>query len=167
MAQTRYITVAELAETFDNRKLGHLSSDTDTAIIVDESNTVLLNCIERASAMLQAHAVVGNRYTLDDLNTIATGDSEWTLKGPVADLAIVKLYEVRGGDSWPEVIKQKQIRSMDLLNRLKAGEVVFATDDASKTAGNPKIMALSAAQRAQLDLSSDSRFFGPRRTTVI
>jgi len=161
MAQTKYITVAEWAEGFDNNVMAELSSDTGTLGTVNESNTALLNCIERASADVESHALRGGIYSLTDLLD-AQSDDDWSLKGLVASLATVYLYRVRGTPLPPDV-KPLYEEAKATLKDLRDGKRVL-NNAGAVDAGQPKVAVISASNRGNLHLQSDSMFF-PRRLT--
>lgn len=162
MAQNKYITVAEWGEGFDDRLLAQLSSDTGTPGTVDESNAVLLHCIERASADVESATLRGERYTETDLTALQT-DDDFTLKGLVIDLATMHLFGVRG-IGFPEHVQRMVDRGKDKLEALATGKRIFR-HDSNVTAGAPVVHITPASRRSQLKMVSDSAFFPAARTT--
>lgn len=165
MAQTRYITVAELAEAFDTRKLGQLSSDTGTPATVNESNAILLNCIERASGEVQSYAMRGGLYTASDLDDLNTND-DWMLKGLVSALAMGHLH-TRRGMALPDDIQGAVTQARQTLEDLRDGQVVFPQDSGAIAAGKPSVNIISPGSRAKLSMVADEPFFPPRRTGAV
>jgi hypothetical protein len=159
MAQAKYLTVAELAEAFDSRLLQELGADDGALGTVDESNAILLNAIERASADVQGYTFRGGQYTLTDLQALQTQD-DWSLKGIVAALAMGHLYDRRGASA-PETITAKIEAAGEALRELRDGKAIFF-DTNVMDAGKPKMDVISPTTRANLNLVSDSDFFPQR-----
>ena len=160
MAQTRYITVAELAEAYDARTLAQLGSDLAADSTVDESNAILLNAIERASAIVQSFALAAGLYTATDLTDLQTAD-DWSLKGLVAAIAMGKLFDRR--TTVPPESIQRAIDSADeTLKSIRKGRRVFNDADAID-AGKPSVVIISPTTRARLNLVSDQPFFPTRQ----
>jgi hypothetical protein len=160
MAQATYITVAELVEAYDRRILADLSSDSgiDRGEL-DSTNPILSNVIERASADVEAAALVGGRYTTTVLADLQTAD-DWTLKGLVADLALLHLHDRRG--SAPSTSLQERFkRASDMLEKLGEGKVVF-NNAGTIDAGTPEVLVISAGDRANLKMVSDEPIFPSR-----
>lgn len=138
-----------------------LSSDDGSEAELDASNTKAINAIERASAMVQSYAMRGGRYTAVDLDDIQTAD-DWTLKGLVASLAMSNLYR-RRGSALPEDLKEQVKEAHSTLKALSNGDIIFAQDTASITAGKPETVIVPAGRRAELGLMSDQPIFPKRR----
>lgn len=161
MAQTKYITVAELEEAYDTRTLAQLGSDAAADATVDESNTILLNVIERASATVESVALAASMYTATDLTDLQTAD-DWTLKGLVAALAMGYLFERRTSVP-PESIQRSTDAANETLKALRSGRRVF-NDAGAISAGKPSVAIIKPTSRVRLNLVSDQPFF-PRRQT--
>lgn len=163
MAQAKYITVAELAERYDTRTLGQLSSDDGTEATVDSNNAILLNAIEVGSSDVESAALRGGRYTTTDLAALQTAD-DWSLKGLVAQIAIVRLHE-RRPSTLPDFISEMRLANDRALKDLREGNMIFNDADAI-AGGKPSVQVISSGIRAQLGLVSDSSFFPQRRTVA-
>lgn len=155
MVQISYITQTELEEAADQRLVRRLGSD--TASPGDGSDAIVDNAIERASADVESVALKGGRYTLDSLAALQTADN-WALKGLVADLALLKLYERRG--TTPDDMKGKARDIASKMKQLDSGFFIFGTDP--QASGRMDIKVLSSHTRGRLGMVSDSEFF-PRR----
>lgn len=156
MAQTKYITVAEFAEAHDTRMLADLSSDSGNPGTVNESNTILLNAIERASADVESYALRGERYSATDLTDLQTAD-DWTLKGLVADVAIYYAAGRRAG-MLPDVVQEKIEAARRTLEDLRDGKKIF-NDASSIAAGKPKVSITGPGRRENLGMVSTEPFF--------
>jgi len=161
MAQTKYITIAELKESFDTRLLGQLASYSGTPdALGDESNTVVLNAIEKASAEIQSYALRGNRYTSDNLDTIKS-DDDWTLKGLCCTLTVKHLFRGKATSAPPDV--QSMIdEATATCEALANGDRIFNFDTAA-SAGKAAVKVISTQTRGKVNMVSDSQFFPPRQ----
>lgn len=160
MAQNKYITVAELAEAFDENLLADLGGDGSSNSPVNESNVVLLNAIERASARVESYCLQGGRYTETDLLALQT-DDDWKLKGLVAALAVVFLFRRRGGQAPPDIEKEIEQANKD-LDSLREGKTIFR-DAGAIDAGKPKVAVIPSSTRNRLGLVGDNPFFPSAR----
>lgn len=159
MASPAYITVAELYKSYDRRLIEELGSDIGGPGGMTTANEKIQTAIERASEDVQMAATVGERYTTDDLDTLKT-DDRWALKGLVADLAAYRLLTRRMADV-PEALRESFRLANEQLKALRDGDAVFPIDSA-RAAGKPAISIISAAQRGNLNMVSDSEFFPER-----
>ena len=159
MASPAYITPAELYNVYDRRLIEELGSDIGGPGGMTTGNVRIQTAIERASEDVQMAATVGGRYTTDDLDTLQT-DDRWALKGPVADLAAYRLLARRMADV-SEAMRETFRLAHELLDKLREGDAVFPIASA-RTAGVPAISIISAAQRGNLNMVSDSEFFPER-----
>lgn len=156
MAQTQYITVTEWNLGLDERVMADLSSDDGTVGTVNDANSVLVNCIERASADVESFALRGGRYTVAALTDLQT-DDDWTLKGLVADLATGYLYQIRGGQAPPD-IGVRIDRARVALEELGKGSRVFRDADAID-AGQAQVSVISSSDRKTSALVGDGPNF--------
>jgi phage gp36-like protein len=160
MAQTKYITIAELKESFDSRMLGQLASYSGTPdALGDESNTVVLNAIEKASAEIQSYALRGNRYTADNLDTIKT-DDDWTLKGLCATLTVKHLFRGKATQAPADIVQMIE-EAKGLCEALGSGDRIFNFDTAA-SGGKAAVKIISAHNRGRFSLASDQQFFPER-----
>tara|TARA_R110002020_G_scaffold26072_11_gene84401 strand:+ start:839 stop:1336 length:498 start_codon:yes stop_codon:yes gene_type:complete len=164
MAQTKYITIAELKESFDSRMLGQLASYSGTPdALGDETNTVVLNAIEKASAEIQSYALRGSRYSTDQLDTLKTND-DWTLKGLCCTLTIKHLFRGKATSAPPDVIAMIA-ESQASLEALSGGSKIFNDSD-SASAGKAAVKVVSNNIRGRLNMVSDMSFFPDRQDRV-
>lgn len=159
-----YATVANLVSMLDTRVLAELGSDTNSDGTVDDNNTILTTAITRASADVDSVALRAEMYTAADLAALYAA-SDWRLIGLVTDLAIVKLYERRGGDL-PPAIKTKADACRDALNDLREGKIIFGQSTSAASAGTPSVSVITRNERDNLRLVSDSDFYPGRRITA-
>lgn len=162
MAQSQYITVAELIEAADTRVLAQLGSDTGSALspVSGDAQGILAAAIEWASARVQMNAKRGGRYDSDRLDALVTAD-DWALKGLVATLAYYRLHWRRGGSIPPAILDEYE-KATALLEALARGEVIFS-DEAVEGAGKAAVAAITSGRRGDMGLVSDTRFFRSRR----
>ena len=159
MAQTKYITQAELRESFDIRMISQLAKydgDPDDGT----SNAAVANAIEKASAEIQSYALRGDRYTADDLDTIHDAD-DWTLKGLCSTLTMKHLFRGKAATAPPDVVAMIG-EATTTLESLGDGKRIFnyAT---TADAGKAKVSIVSTQTRAYIGLVSDAPFFPQRR----
>ena len=160
MAQSKYITIAELKESFDHRMLQQLASYSGSvADLSGETNAIVLNCIEKASAEIQSYALRGSRYTAANLDTIK-GDDDWTLKGLCATLTVKHLFRGKATQAPPDVIAMIE-ESKAIMESLASGDRIF-NFDSSVTAGKAAVKVVDSTTRGKLNLSSDQDFFPDR-----
>jgi len=160
MAQTKYISVAELIESFDYRMLSQLCSYSGSPGTMNESNTIALNAIEKASAEVQSYALRGNRYTADNLDTINTND-DWTLKGLCCTLTVKHLFRGKATSAPPDV--QSMIEEATATcEALAKGERIFNFDTAA-SAGKAAVKVISTQTRGRMNMVSDTQFFPDRQ----
>lgn len=165
MAQATYISASELAELIDDRWLKQWGSDDGTPLVAIDLTGAIGNAVERASADVESHALRGGRYTATHLLELQTAD-DWTLKGLVADLAVVHLAKSRMGRGLPDDIAELKTKCEKTLQDLRDGLRVFNLAEAIE-GGKAKISIIDAGDRTQLRMPSDEPFFRPRRTTVV
>ena len=161
MAQTKYLTIAELKESFDTRMLGQLCSYSGTPVTLsDESNAVALNAIEKASGEIQSYALRGERYTSENLDTIYAAD-DWSLKGLCATLTVKHLFRGKATSAPPDV--QAMIdEATATCEALGKGERVFNLSTAA-SAGKAAVKVVNNATRGRINMVSDSEYFPTRQ----
>ena len=160
MAQTKYITVAELIESFDERMLKQLSSYSGTPGTMNDSNAIAANAIEKASAEIQSYALRGNRYTSANLDTLKT-DDDWTLKGLCCTLTVKHLFRGKATSAPPDV--QAMIdEATATCEALANGDRIFNLDTAA-SAGKAAVKVISTQTRGKTNMVSDSQFFPTRQ----
>ena len=161
MAQTKYLTIAELKESFDTRMLGQLCSYSGSpSALGDETNAVALNAIEKASGEIQSYALRGERYTSENLDTIYAAD-DWSLKGLCATLTVKHLFRGKATSAPPDV--QAMIdEATATCEALVKGEGIFNLGTIA-SAGKAAISLISNANRGRINMVSDSEYFPPRQ----
>ena len=160
MAQAKYITATELAESFDSRMIKQLSSYTGSPqSSVD--NSVVTNAIEKASAEVESYALRGGLYTTTHLSSLQS-DDDWSLKTLVSTLTMKHLFRGKTGQIPPDMIAMVA-EATATLEELREGKRVFNLDDAH-SAGKAKAFVVSASVRGNLNMPSDSKYFPTRIT---
>ena len=163
MAQEQYVTVAEFLDTYDNRLLEQLGIDSSSGRgTLDATNTILVNALLRASADLEASALVGERYTIDQLTEVKD-DNSWILKGIVSDRAIYHLAKRRGGRV-SETIRKVADSSEAMLERLRDGVEIFNLSE-SAAAGVAAIAIVPTSTRIRQTMQAFTDFFPPIQNT--
>ncbi|QDP48618.1 MAG: hypothetical protein Unbinned97contig1000_3 [Prokaryotic dsDNA virus sp.] len=160
MAQAKYITATELAESFDSRMIKQLSSYTGSPqSSVD--NSVVTNAIEKASAEVESYALRGGLYTTTHLSSLQSSD-DWSLKTLVSTLTMKHLFRGKTGQIPPDMIAMVA-EATATLEELREGKRVFNLDVAHN-AGKAKAFVVSASVRGNLNMPSDSKYFPTRIT---
>ena len=160
MAQAKYITATELAESFDSRMIKQLSSYTGSPqSSVD--NSVVTNAIEKASAEVESYALRGGLYTTTHLSSLQSSD-DWSLKTLVSTLTMKHLFRGKTGQIPPDMIAMVA-EATATLEELREGKRVFNLDVAH-SAGKAKAFVVSASVRGNLNMPSDSKYFPTRIT---
>jgi len=158
MAQ--YISTSELAESFDDRMIKQLSSYSGTPQS-SVNNSVVTNCIEKASAEVQSYALRGERYTSANLTALQSAD-DWSLKSLVATLTMKHLFRGKSADM-PRDMEVMVGEATLTLEELREGKRVFDLETAH-SAGKAGINIISATVRGLMNTPSDSVYFPPRLT---
>ena len=165
MAQAIYITVEELTIAHDIRALQNLGADDAADGTADDTNVILLNAIERASADVESFSARGGIYSLKNLGTLRDLD-DWTLKGLCVDLAIGHAYRRRGGRI-PAELSDRVDKAESTLADLRDGKRVFSQDAEAIAAGKPRASVVSLSQRERINSVSDTLFYPQRKERVI
>ncbi len=158
-----YATVADLQARFDTRDLAQWASDTGTPIASGSlaTNPALLAMLSDASGIVELACLVGERYSVSDLQTLAaaTGNSSAILKRIVCDLAVGMLIERR--PFLEREPMQQYLHALDMLQEIRAGKRIFAFIESAQ-AGNPKDVIDSNLDIDYRNLTTNqaSRYFG-------
>tara|TARA_R110002012_G_scaffold307268_1_gene512626 strand:+ start:567 stop:1061 length:495 start_codon:yes stop_codon:yes gene_type:complete len=163
MAQTKYITVAELIESFDSRMLKQLCSYSGSPGTMNESNTIALNAIEKASAEIQSYALRGGLYSTGALDTIKT-DDDWTLKSLCCSLTVKHLFRGKAANAPPDVVAMIG-EATATLEALSTGKRIF-NYTTSPDAGKAAVKVMRNQTRGQINMVSDSDYFPDRADRV-
>lgn len=118
----QWASISELSARYDERVLGELASDTDTAASVS-GNAKIVACLEDATAIVKSAVHQGKAYTESQMSTIASGGNPLLIR-LVCDIAVHKLHARRMRDI-PNVVQSSYDESMDLLDELRKGMRVF------------------------------------------
>jgi len=164
MAQTSYISTAELIESFDERMVFQLSSYSGSPIANSgalASSAVALNAIEKASAEVESYSLRGGLYSATDLTDLQTAD-DWSLKGLVATLTMKYLFQGKTGQVPPDMGAMIG-EATQTLEDLRAGKRVFNLSGVH-TAGKAKIQVISSSVRSNINMPSDQMYFPTRLT---
>lgn len=146
---TSYLTPTEFVYRYDQNLVCQYLSDSGAPIDPStlSTNTNLLELLADASAMLESAAMVGNRYSVSDLQAI-TAEVSGTcvyvggrlVKRLVADLAMGLLRQRRGmRDDQPFPPYLEALRQLDAL---RDGEMIFAFTESAE-AGTIEISQMS------------------------
>lgn len=155
-----YVTPAEFLLRKDSRPAQELTVDTGGISADLSTDPVLLAILKECSGLLESAAVAGSRYTVDDINTLITTQSNAgeMVKGLICDLAAHRLCERRWASS-QETLAGYTL-ALDFLKRLRDGETVLPLDTVVRSS-NVVSQNLSQSQLDDLNLMSrNTRFFG-------
>lgn len=156
-----FATPADMVLFVDQRRLQQLVSDSGTPAADLDNNEILLALLARASEEVQAAALVGKRYTTEELQELAdSGSNGYFLVGLVCDLAYGYLVQRRGTGA-ADMDRQAPAfkKALTTLERLKTGEYIFPLTNAlsQEDAGTPDIADLT--NRTTTPCSYTSRAF--------
>jgi phage gp36-like protein len=149
-----YADTGDLKARYDLRTVLDLATDSGHAPLEAElsSNTIVSAALDGASGVVDAALLVGKMYTTDQLEAL-TGNSLALLKDIVCDIAMVRLYKRRPGQSM-DVVAQMTEQAEIVLEKLRKGSNVFDLE-AIKAAGLPTVNGPSLATYNTLNLLPD------------
>jgi phage gp36-like protein len=149
-----YASPDDLVTRYDTRVIGALIDDAGVQVSDDQFATdpIVLEMLEDATGTINAHALMGGRYTVADLQGL-TADAQAFLRRMCCDLAMGYLHERRGRDAG---VVPGYTRALTMLKALKEGGVIFATQ-AAIDAGKPVRVVLDANKTL---VASNPRIFG-------
>lgn len=153
-----YATPANMKSRYDSRRLGDLVKDDGTRASESALDTdpVLAELLEDASAIIDSHVLRGDRYLQADLDALAGKDLKLLVR-LTCDLAYGLLVQRRGYTASETASLAPAFASaMTYLDRLAGGELIFDVERV-RQAGLP--------QRAVIDknlqlISSTRRLYG-------
>lgn len=160
-ATTSYCTPAQALNFMDSTMIGDLVDDQGNRVTENEllTNEKFQACLDSASGELEMAALVGERYTPDDLLAL-TGVMAVKLQELVAWLAIPKLLGRRN----PALEKYDQIEdARDMLSAIRQGIRIFGlveTQDAGQMAQVDNTSNMTKPLPSSYKLAG--RFFGCR-----
>lgn len=157
----QYATYSNLQKSLDARIIAELCSDTGTN---NPSSSAIANAmLERASAIVQAHARVGSIYTDYDLETTLLGDGLLVMM--TCALAAEMLFQRRAAKIPPAVESQLE-HTKKMLEDLRDGRLIFGQLDKAAQAGLPEVAATPLNNSAWYGNVSSSAFFKPRLPNI-
>lgn len=123
MTATAYATPADLLKRYDARSVGDLVNDagsrqTPTQILTDPN---VLACLDDGAAYINAAAIVGNRYTIAQLQALTGVDAAMLIRLN-CDLTFGYLVLRRGND--PRQL-QSFVDAEKILGLLREGQLIF------------------------------------------
>lgn len=163
-----YCSIAQFIQRYDTRTLAQLLSDTGIDLESVTADTTLLELLMEASGKLEAAAVVGERYLLEDLEAIRDGaatNAKSLLAGIVADMAIVAVFDRRPNLQRPHSAKIDE--SERFIQALAEGVKIFPfteTENAGHLDNNVETPANVEARN--LWTYQARRFFGTRGNRI-
>jgi len=161
VAQTSYISTAELVESFDDRMVKQLSSYSGSPETDLSTNAAALNAIEKASSEVESYALRGGLYSSQNLSDLQTAD-DWSLKSLVSTLTMKHLFRGKTGSIPPDMAAMMGEASQTLED-LRDGKRVFNLST-THDAGKPSVLVISASIRGNQNMPSDSKYFPQRQT---
>lgn len=126
-----YCEASAFCDRYDWRTLAQYLSDTDTPLASRndvEDSTILEILLKEASGMVEAAAMLGERYSPDDLSSL-TGNSKELLCRIVSDLTIGKVIQRRPDLTSPPFKGVQD--AMEFLGALSRGELIFGFEETS------------------------------------
>lgn len=164
-----YCTAARFTNRIDWRSVADFLSDdgvrlpTKTAV---EANAILAQLLKAASGEVESVAMVGGRYTADDLRAIADAvtatNATELLADIVAGIAFWKVLRRRPDPNRPVPEATKEAR--EWLEKLASGATIFGTQEAADAGVVDSVMETrSDIENTRKPLTFiASRFFGER-----
>jgi len=167
---TSYLSPADFLTRTDARTVGQLCSDTEgtvvtpTALLADPN---LKACLMDACGDLESAAMVGGKYTMEDLGALAGNLTASTAKMNriIRDITLVYLLERRPntGVTIPESVERSMMRSQAWLEQLAQGVRIFGFLE-TQAAGvlDENILTSSEITDRNLIVVEAERYFGIR-----
>lgn len=148
-----YATAAQMCQKFDRREISQMCAESDTNIppaASIEGNAILLSALESASGQVRSAALIANKYTEADLETLA-GNQDDFLVTLICRLAMGSLLIRRSVHrEVPPVIQD----AMNWLAALRLGEMIFNVQ-ANRDKGN-----VHTVQPTTVELSNEGMLSG-------
>jgi hypothetical protein len=167
---TPYCTVQQFLLRHDNRTIAQWVSDIGIpAVIPDltttgtQANNVLLELLGSASGLLESAVMMGNKYSVGDLQAVATqaGNSAKFLASIVADVALYELWDRRPNRDTP--IPPKTELAFTWLQKLQDGERIFALQEQADAGRIDHFVEMASDVQARWGTVVQARnFFGTR-----
>jgi phage gp36-like protein len=163
-----YATAADMLARFDARVLGDLVNDTDSQVdsIGLQSDAVLLAMLGDASGDIEAALLVGGRYTIVDLEALASAlpptNGTAFLKRMCCDITLAYLLRRR-----PSKNADSDKAAADMaerhLDKLRGGDAIFPLDK-TIDATEPELVGMRLIDFQNMGLIRDrTRNYFPHR----
>jgi len=158
-----YASYADLERELDSRIIAELCSDQGNPS--KGANPVTAMALDRATAMIQAYARVGNIYTDTDLTGLATAN-DYLIISLTVDLATEILFQ-RRAMKIPAAVEERMKRAHEMLEHLRDGKAIFGALAKAADAGLPEVRATPLQTFAYYNGVSTSSFFPPRKPNTM
>lgn len=162
-----YCPAAEFIKRFDIRTIKQLASDTDSPVADATTDANVAACLRDASGDLEAAALVGARYTKDDLAELLSTDTNARalLYRIVAGRAFQYLRERRPILNVPESPAEE--RAERFLEALADGKRIFGfTETMDAGVLDHELETVAAVENRKLATWTASRLFGTRNNQL-
>jgi len=158
-SSTAYATGADCLTYHDERQWGDYLLDNNQRQISVANDPRIDKALKRASGMVEAACLVGEKYTPDDLAAL-TGASKELLVGIVVELAF---WIVSGRRSKDVQAPPMTAWALDHLQMLRDGSRIFGLQESAE-AGLPQTSFVTQDQIDTLNLTTNlaRRFYGRR-----
>ncbi len=128
-ASGSYCTAAEFLKRAHVPTVGDLVSDTDQRVAASAllSNANLQACLDDAAGILEGAALLGEKYSPEDLLALSTGTtvSSALIRRIMTGLTWLFLVERKPDRELPSVVEASVERSMAWCKKLSSGEMIF------------------------------------------
>lgn len=159
-----YATIDDLLARYDAGLISDLASDGGDAEANLTASPRLSAALAGASGSVNSAALVGGRYTVEDLQGLAGDDREY-LRDITCRLALLRLAGARITTIGEEVYKTLREETRAELDALKRGDRIFGTPGTSASQ-TPDTGGLTAIGYERLNLLPDrSRPYYPSRAS--
>lgn len=162
-----YCPVSEFIKRFDVRTIKQLASDTDTPIADPTNDANVLACLRDASGDLESAALMGGRYTADDLAELLGSDTNAraTLYRIVAGRAFTYLRERRPILNVPKADAEE--RAEAFLEALVEGKRIFGFQEVMDAGVlDHEVETVADVENRRLATWTASRLFGTRNNQL-
>lgn len=154
-----YATPEQLISRFDARVIGQLASDSGVSVTNVAADPTILDALDDASGQIRSAALVGNKYTEADLDTLAAANDSFLVRLTCL-LAYGYLVSRRSVNA---EMPADVTRAEEWLAALRFGERILNVQS-NADAGNVSHSTISLVKRQEINLLADEpRFFPYRR----
>jgi len=157
-----YATPSDIREAHDFRQAGDLIADDGTRVTTAatfDASSKVNKALMTASGMVEASCMRGNKYSLQDLQSL-NGAAKYLLADIVVELAWWKLY----GRRVPrQAMPPEALWAFSMLDALESGAKIFPLQEQAD-AGNPTNGFMTQQEMQTLNLATRQarRFYGVR-----